>query len=643
VKTIPVPANPPAAEFSIDAARAMYSVPHWSEGYFDVNANGQMVVRPQREAGAEIALPEVIEKARAQGLRSPILVRFTDILGDKLARLQAAFAKTQAERGYTGGYTAIFPIKVNQQQSVVSELVRHAGSGFGLEAGSKPELMAVLAAAPNGSTVICNGYKDREYVRLALIGILLGLRVFIVIEKANELDYVIEAAKALGVRPLLGVRMRLASLGAGKWQNTGGDNAKFGLMPNQLIKLSHDLNAAGLGDCLQLLHFHMGSQISNVRDIASGMREAVRYFVELHKLGHPISHIDTGGGLAVDYEGTRSRSFCSMNYGLSQYAASIVEAIQEACDAHGLSHPRILTEAGRAMTAHHAVLVADVTAVERASDGESNIDVTRMPATLKHLKALHDSLATRPAQEAFQEAQYHQAEGHSLFALGQLTLQERAAMDELYYAVVQQVRRQLAHSATQGELTKSDRELREDLDEKLSDKYFSNFSVFQSVPDVWALEQVFPIVPIQRLNERPTRRGVLEDLTCDSDGRIDHYVDSSEISSTLPVHELNGDTYFLGLFMVGAYQETLGDMHNLFGDTDSINVCLDTSAPCGYRLSGAREGDTTQALLAYVGYDAQELRRAYRSKISAAGLSTEVAKRISEALESGLVGYTYLA
>ncbi len=633
----------PTKPWSIAAARQTYSVPYWSEDYFDINDAGQLIVRPKGKLGAEIALPEVIAKAQAQGLRSPILVRFCDILGDKLARLQHAFAKAQAERNFTGGYTAIFPIKVNQQQSVVSELVRHAGDGFGLEAGSKPELMAVLALAPGaGSTVICNGYKDREYIRLALIGIKLGIRVFIVIEKANELDYVIEESKLLGVRPLLGVRMRLASLGAGKWQNTGGDKAKFGLMPSQLLQLSADLKAAGLADCLQLLHFHMGSQISNVRDIAGGMREAVRYFVELHKLGHPISHIDTGGGLAVDYEGTRSRSFCSMNYGLPQYAASIVEAVFEVCEANGLAHPRILTEAGRAMTAHHAVLVADVTAVEQSSAGNAEVDVSAAPATLKHLKALFDSLQTRPPAEAFQEAQYHQSEGHSLFALGQLSLQERATLDELYYAIIQKLRATLDINIGH-ERSKTERELSEELNDKLSDKYFSNFSVFQSVPDVWALEQVFPIVPIARLNERPTRRGVLEDLTCDSDGRIDHYVNSESIAATMPVHELNGEPYYLGLFMVGAYQETLGDMHNLFGDTDSVNVRLDSNAADGYRLEGAREGDTTQALLAYVGYDAQELRRAYRAKISAAGLPSDEAKRISEALESGLVGYTYLA
>jgi arginine decarboxylase len=627
----------PVKPWSIEDARHTYGVAHWAEGFFDINEKGDAIVLPKGLGGPQISLPEVLQSAHQQGLRSPLLVRFTDILGSKLARLQQAFAKAAGDWQYTGGYTAIFPIKVNQQQSVVSELVAHAGDGFGLEAGSKPELMAVLAMNPIGQRVICNGYKDREYIRLALIGIKLGMKVFIVIEKANELDYVIEEAKALGVKPNLGVRMRLASLGAGKWQNTGGDKAKFGLLPTQLLKLSSDLKAAGLSDCLQLLHFHMGSQISNVRDIAGGMREAVRYFVELHKLGHPITHIDTGGGLAVDYEGTRSRSFCSMNYGLPQYASSIVGAVFEACAAHGIAHPRILTEAGRAMTAHHAVLIADVTAIEKTSSGNADIDAGALPSTLRHLKDLYDELDEHPPHEAFQEAQYHQSEGHSLFALGQLSLQERAQMDELYYAVVAKIRANLRED------NKADRELREELNDKLSDKYFCNFSVFQSVPDVWALEQVFPILPINRHLERPTRRGVLEDLTCDSDGRIDHYVDSESIESSMPVHDLPGPSgapYYLALFMVGAYQETLGDMHNLFGDTDSVNVRIKGDS---WVLEGAREGDSTEQLLKYVGYDTDTLRRAYRARIQSAGLIGEEAKRISEALESGLTGYTYLS
>jgi arginine decarboxylase len=619
--------------WNIDHARQMYNMGHWAEGYFDVNAQGELIALPTRDSQRAVSIPAVIQAARQQGLRSPLLVRFTDILSDRLRSMQEAFAKASAERGYQGGYTAIFPIKVNQQCSVVSELVRHGHERFGLEAGSKPELMAVLAMSPGGM-VICNGYKDREYIRLALIGIKLGLSVFIVIEKANELEYVIEESKALGVRPLLGVRVRLASLGAGKWQNTGGDKAKFGLLPNQLLQLSRDLQAAGLSDCLKLLHFHMGSQISNVRDIANGMREAVRYFVELHRLGHPIQWIDSGGGLAVDYEGTRSRSDCSMNYGMQQYASTIVSAVFESCEAHGIAHPMLLTEAGRALTAHHAVLIADVTAVESTSLGNGELDMSQAKPTLKHLKQLFDELAERSAQDAHQEALYHHSEGLSLFSLGAMNLQERAQLDELYYAIMQKLRSRLRPGI------KSERELLDELNDKLADKYFSNFSVFQSVPDVWALEQIFPIMPLTRLNERPTRRGVLEDLTCDSDGRIDRYVDSEGIENSLPLHGLNQDPYYLGLFLVGAYQETLGDMHNLFGDTDSVNVAL---TPDGWSLSQAQEGDTTLDLLRYVGYSEDALRRAYRARIAQAQLPAEEAKRIAEALDSGLSGYTYLA
>jgi arginine decarboxylase len=588
--------------------------------------------------GAEIALQDVVNAASAQcGLRIPLLVRFTDILGHKLRRMQAAFAGAMADLEYTGGYTAVFPIKVNQQRSVVAELVRSGTSGFGLEAGSKPELVAVLAMS-QGGTVICNGYKDREYIRLALIGRKLGLDVYIVIEKANELPLVLEESARLGVQPLLGVRMRLASLGAGKWQNTGGDKAKFGLLPRQVLDLSAQLKAAGMNDALRLVHCHMGSQISNVRDIAAGMREMSRYLIELTRLGHPIETVDVGGGLGIDYEGTRSRSDCSINYGLDEYAHAIVSPLAECCREHSLAMPRIITEAGRAMTAHHAVLVANVTAVEQGTEGA--FDAAQLPEhpVLRHLHQLCGDLGRRPPTELFHEAQHYLSEGLARFALGQLSLAERAALDDLYYTVVRGV------IASLNEDVRSQRELKEELEDRLADKYFLNFSVFQSVPDVWALEQVFPIVPLTRLDEKPERRGVLEDLTCDSDGRIDRYVDSEGLENSMPLHALKpGEIYNLGLFLVGAYQETLGDMHNLFGDTDSINVALDSAQPDGYTLSAAREGDTTGELLKYVGYDIEQLRQAYRSKITAAALPLDEAELIANALESGLQGYTYLA
>lgn len=622
--------------WNIAAARHAYSVPHWADGYFDIDDRGRLVVRPMGEGGPEIALTEVMRRTAERGLRVPLLLRFTDILGHKLRRMQDAFARAMADQDYDGGYTAVFPIKVNQQRSVVTELVRAGAgqAGFGLEAGSKPELVAVLAMS-QGGTVICNGYKDREYIRLALIGRRLGLDVYIVIEKANELPLVLEEAARLGVQPLLGVRMRLASLGAGKWQNTGGDKAKFGLLPRQVLDLSGQLKSAGFNDSLRLVHCHMGSQISNVRDISAGMREMSRYLIELVKLGHPIETVDVGGGLGIDYEGTRSRSDCSVNYGLDQYAMAIVTPLAETCREHALKMPRLVTEAGRAMTAHHAVLVANVTAVEQGTAGAFDPNNEPTHPVLAHLHTLCSELGRRPAAELVHDAQHYLTEGLSRFALGHLSLDERATLDDLYYTVVRGAIARLSEDV------RSQRMLKEELEDRLADKYFLNFSVFQSVPDIWALEQVFPIVPLNRLDERPTRRGVLEDLTCDSDGRIDRYVDSEGLESSMPLHELKPDQpYLLGLFLVGAYQETLGDMHNLFGDTDSVNVRV---VEGDFELSAAREGDTTQALLRYVGYDIDELRLAYRAKLSRAGLDAELSQSIAAALEAGLQGYTYLS
>jgi len=621
--------------WSLDRARHTYSIPYWSEGYYDVDAAGRMAVLPRGAGGPALALPEVVAQATDAGLKLPLLLRFSDILGDRLGKLQAAFGRAMADLGYEGGYTAVYPIKVNQHRGVAGELANAGGEGFGLEAGSKPELMAVLGLARPGSLVICNGYKDREFIRLALIGRKLGLETFIVIEKPSELAMVIEESQALGVTPGLGVRLRLASLGAGKWQNSGGDKAKFGLSPRQVLDLVERLKAAGMLDALQLLHFHMGSQISNVRDIANGMREAVRYFVELTRLGCTIRYMDSGGGLGVDYEGTRSRGFCSINYGLDQYAHTLVQPLAEACAEHGITPPRMVTEAGRAMTAHHAVMVVNVSEVERAPEGAVPREDADEPAVLRHLRETHAALGQRPALELFHEAQHHLAEGQALFALGQVGLRHRARMDDLFYAIAQAVRGRLTPAE------RSHRDVLDELDERLVDKYFVNFSVFESIPDVWAIDQVFPIVPIARLDEQPDRRGVIADLTCDSDGRIDTYVESEALDSSLPLHApREGESYRLGIFMVGAYQETLGDIHNLFGDTDTANVVL--SADGGYTVTRQRKGDTTDVMLDYVGYDLNELRSAYKAKVDAAGLEPLEAARLLVDLETGLTGYTYL-
>ena len=621
--------------WNADAARHTWAIPHWSEGYFDVGAGGELVVRPRRADGPALSLPGIVEAARAAGARLPLLVRFADILQDRRARLQQAFARAMADWDYAGGYTLVYPIKVNQQRNVAGELAANAEPGFGLEAGSKPELMAVLALARRGSTVVCNGYKDREYIRLALIGRRLGLDIFIVIEKPSELRYVVEEARALGVEPLLGVRMRLKSLGAGKWQNSGGDKAKFGLTPRQLLTLLDELDAAGLSHTLKLLHFHMGSQMSNVRDIANGMREATRYFVELSRMGLPITHMDVGGGLGVDYEGTRSRSDCSINYGLDEYASAIVGALAEACAANGLAQPHVLTESGRALTAHHAVLVVNVSEIEAAPAGAIPAPRDDEPTVLRRLREAWSELDRTPPTELYHEAQYQLAEGYSLYALGQLSLQDRADLDDLYYAIVNAVRSRLKPDE------RAHRQVLDELAATLVDKYFVNFSVFESAPDIWAIDQVFPIVPIAHLDRAPERRGVIADLTCDSDGRIDQYVEADGVDVSLPLHlPREGEPYRLGLFMVGAYQETLGDIHNLFGDTDAVNVRLDGD---GYVFTHRRRGDTTDLMLDYVGYDLAALRAAYRDKIAAAGVHAAEAERLQAALEHGLTGYTYLA
>jgi arginine decarboxylase len=623
------------SHWNIDAARHAWAVPHWSEGYVDVGNGGALVVRPRRDDGPALSLPAIVDKAVAGGARLPLLVRFADILLDRRERLQRAFAQAMRDWDYGGGYTLIYPIKVNQQQNVAGALAETGQEGFGLEAGSKPELMAVLALAKPGSTVICNGYKDREYIRLALIGRKLGLDIFIVVEKPSELRHVIEESHALGVEPLLGVRMRLKSLGAGKWQNSGGDKAKFGLTPRQLLTLLDELKAANLSHTLKLLHFHMGSQMSNVRDIANGMREAVRYFVELSRLGHSITHMDVGGGLGVDYEGTRSRSDCSINYGLGEYASAIVGALSDACAAHGLKAPRILTESGRALTAHHAVLVVNVSEIEAAPLGALPPPRADEPAVLRRLREVHAEIDRTPPTESYHEAQYQLAEGYSLYALGQLSLADRAELDDLYYAIVNAVRERLKPDE------RVHRQVLDEIAETLVDKYFVNFSVFESIPDVWAIDQVFPIVPIERLDEAPDRRGVIADLTCDSDGRIDRYVEADGVDVSLPLHAPRADApYRLGIFMVGAYQETLGDIHNLFGDTDAVNVKLDGD---GYVFQHTRRGDSTDLMLDYVGYDLGVLRAAYDAKIAAAGLVGEEAKRLRDTLEAGLTGYTYLA
>ncbi|SFF52613.1 arginine decarboxylase [Fontimonas thermophila] len=620
------------------AARALdqYNVPYWGEGYFDVAEDGHLLVRPFRDRSpVAIDLYALARRLPEEGLPLPVLVRFVNILHDRIDALTGAFASVIDELGYTGRYTAVYPIKVNQQGDVIEEIVRYGGARVGLEAGSKPELAAVLGMASPGSVIVCNGYKDRTYIRRALIGEKLGHKVYIVVEKRSELPLVIEESRRLGVAPRIGLRVRLASIGAGKWQNTGGEKSKFGLSSAQVLAAVEELRAAGCLDAVQMVHFHLGSQVANVQDIARGMREAARFYVELRALGAPVTVVDVGGGLGVDYEGTRSRSYCSMNYTQREYARNIVRTLQEVCSESGQPEPDIISESGRALTAHHAVLITSVIDHETLQVQSVPLPAADDPPILHDLAELLDELDTRGPLECLHDAASQLQEAQAQYTHGLLTLRQRAYAESTYYAVCRAIEPRLDPSI------RAHREALEELREKLAEKYFCNFSVFQSIPDAWAIDQVFPIMPIHRLNERPDVRATLCDLTCDSDGRIDHYVEREGLEPTLPVHRLReGEPYLIGLFMVGAYQEILGDMHNLFGDTNAVNVVLDAHG--GWTLTGAQRGDRTDELLRYVHLEPERLARAYRDKLDAAGLDAHEREMLLAELESGLSGYTYL-
>lgn len=630
--------------WDIDKSRDLYNIAVWSNGYFDINEQGHLVARPTRapvgaSGGGEIDLRELADRIRQTGLSFPVLVRFNEILRDRIDTLCEAFDDAKGDCDYQGRYTAVYPIKVNQNLSVLRQIIDHGETRVGLEAGSKPELLAVLAlsSGPN-AVVVCNGYKDREYIRLALIGRALGLQVYIVVEKRSELDLLINESRALGIKPLIGMRVRLASIGKGKWQNTGGEKSKFGLSAAQALEALERLREVDMLDCLQLLHCHLGSQIANVRDIQSGMRECARYYAELQRLGANLRVVDVGGGLGVDYEGTRSRSFCSVNYSVQEYAKTVVQALWEVCTENGLSHPDIVTESGRAMTAHHAILITNIIDHESIPDypdvTQSEVDE---PLIIQELRYRYESLMREGGSpiEVYHDATYRLGEVQSMYNHGALRLEHRAKAEQLYFAVCQSVRRTLQPDV------RAHREILDELKDKLADKYFCNFSVFQSLPDVWAIDQIFPIVPIERLHEQPTRRGVIEDITCDSDGRIDYYVDREGVETALQLHEIRPEQdYLLAIFLVGAYQEILGDMHNLFGDTDSVNVELDGKG--SFRLLGYRHGDTVNAVLRHVQFDPTELVHAFRQKIEASRLPRDRSDAYLNELIAGMEGYTYL-
>ncbi|MGJ8668038.1 MAG: biosynthetic arginine decarboxylase [Oceanococcus sp.] len=617
-------------QFNSSDAERLYNIDHWSAGYFSVNSAGELCVR----AGDQlVALSQILDSSEADSLRSPCLLRFSHILRDRVVQLQGAFDSAIAEQNYSGRYTPVYPIKVNQQADVVRELL--AGGNIGLEAGSKPELLAVLGLLPVGRPIVCNGYKDLEYIRLGLIGQNLGHRVTLVLEKLSEIEHIVTASTEQNTRPHLGLRVRLASIGAGHWQNTGGEKSKFGLSAQQIDLAIAKLKRDGLLDCLHLLHFHLGSQVANLRDIRRGLREAARYFVELRKMGAPIDCIDVGGGLGVDYEGTRSRSYCSMNYSMADYAQAVVETFAEAAQEAGLECPDIISESGRALTAHHAVLVTHVIDAERADDMPANAPTEHAPAALKQLWALLEDDGYMPPLESLAEADALLEQLLNAFHLGETDLQQRAQAENLHRHIARQILPRLDPSV------RAHRDTLDHLRERFADKLFCNFSIFQSAPDIWAIDQVFPIVPLSRLNERPDRRAVIRDLTCDSDGRIDHYVDRDGIDSSLPVHTpQEGEIYRFGLFMVGAYQEILGDMHNLFGDTDAVNVNIQNDGQ--WSLSAIEQGDRVDEILAYVHLCSDELLSNYQRKINQSALSPDAQQAALNTLKQGLSGYTYL-
>jgi len=535
------------SSWTVEQSRQLYSIANWSEGYFDISAQGEVAAFPLADkAGPYVSLPQLAAELTATGLSLPVLVRFSDILRQRVATLHQAFAQAIQAYDYQAEYVSVYPIKVNQQRHVVAEILDQQALKVGLEAGSKPELMAVLALAPpNGGVVVCNGYKDREYIRLALIGLALGLQTYLVVEKSHEIGLILQQAQMLGIQPRLGVRVRLASIGAGKWQNTGGEKGKFGLSSTQVLEVIEQLRQADKLDCLHLMHFHVGSQVANIRDFQGALREAARLYSQLRALGAPIDTVDVGGGLGVDYEGAHTRTDCSMNYTIAEYANNVVRAFSEICHAQNLPAPRIFTESGRAMTAHHAVLITHVTDVEPAPGSQAMPKPeTAQPAVIEALWHNLHQVQRTTAVEIYHDITYWLHEAYGEFTRGSLSLAQRALAEQLYFAACRAIRDQLTPSA------RPQRELLDALNEKLADKYFINLSLFQSIPDAWAIDQIFPILPLTRLNEAPTRRAVLQDLTCDSDGALHQYVDHSGLETSLPVHSLHPEQpYLLGIFL----------------------------------------------------------------------------------------------
>ncbi|MGV3346890.1 biosynthetic arginine decarboxylase [Enterobacteriaceae bacterium LUAb1] len=617
-----------------------YNIAWWGNDYYDVNELGHISVCPDPDMpDVRVDLAKLVKDREANGQRLPALFCFPQILQHRLRSINAAFKRARESYGYKGDYFLVYPIKVNQHKRVIESLV-NSGEPLGLEAGSKAELMAVLAHAGMTRTVIvCNGYKDREYIRLALIGEKLGHKVYLVLEKMTEVRLVLEEAERLNVVPRLGIRARLASQGSGKWQSSGGEKSKFGLSATQVLQLVEIMRAAGRLDSLQLLHFHLGSQMSNIRDIATGVRESARFYIELAKLGITIQCFDVGGGLGVDYEGTRSQSDCSVNYGLSEYANNVIWAIGDACEEHGLPHPTVITESGRAVTAHHTVLVSNIIGVERnefikpvAPDADAPRPLLSLWSTWLEM---HEPNTHRSLREWLHDSQMDLSDIHMGYSAGNYGLSQRAWAEQLYLNICNYIQHHLDPS------NRAHRPIIDELQERMADKIYVNFSLFQSMPDAWGIDQLFPVLPLEGLNNPPERRAVLLDITCDSDGTIDHYIDGDGIAKTMPMPQYDADNPpMLGFFMVGAYQEILGNMHNLFGDTEAVDVFVSADGSLEVQLSDT--GDTVADMLEYVQLNPQELLSLFRNQVKQTDLDDELRVQFLEEFETGLYGYTYL-
>jgi arginine decarboxylase len=638
------PAPSPAIEpWTIESARALYNIDGWGIGFFGINEAGHVVVRPDQEkTDRELDLFELANDLEEQGVGLPLLLRFSDILRSRIESLNEKFSRAREEYGYEGGYTTVYPIKVNQQRHVVEEIVEFGKvAGVGLECGSKPELQAVLGLAEHTDhMIVCNGYKDEEFMRLALMGQKLGHQVFIVLEQLSEVDVLLQVADELGVTPTAGVRIKLYSEGSGRWAKSGGEKSKFGLSTAQLVKLVDKLKSVGRLDILKLIHFHLGSQITDIRYIKAGLQEVSRYYAELRGLGVDITHVDVGGGLGVDYDGSGSTSQASVNYTLQEYADDVIYTLAESCRQHELPMPHIISESGRALTAHHALLLLSVIDVESQADNAVP-ELTKDHHTLLHemaadYAAVSKRVSKKRVREVYHDATFDKERAQEFFNSGVLTLRDRAIAEQIYLSTI----------ALVAKIAQRDRDeysdIIDDLEATMVDRYFCNFSLFQSLPDSWAIDQIFPIMPIHRLNEEPTRRGTIQDVTCDSDGKIEQFIGDRVARPSLELHPFNdGDPYIIGIFLTGAYQEILGDLHNLFGDTNAVHIRL--SQTKGYEVTDLVHGDTVTEVLAYVQFRASDLLATFRRKVAnATSLARQEANTFIADYIAGLEGYTYL-